>query len=158
MIRQTGELLEKLKKKQYEAVDTGEEINKLESTKHIDVSERNKEMIISGAKLSFEDTEKDNFLLLQPTHRDQFQQSTVENNFGQNVHFQDNNTKELQYDKPLFNTTIEELMQSVPSEESNVPSPSEILKNLCLTSERENAVQENHDVIHDFLNDFNEFL
>lgn len=59
--------------------------------------------------------------------------------------------------KSLYSSTIDDLMQTIPTEENNAPSPSEILRNLCLSSDQDNLPHDNRDILHDFLKEF-EFL
>ncbi|KAI5642253.1 zinc-finger double domain-containing protein [Phthorimaea operculella] len=151
VVRQTGDLVEKLKKiHDSDVTSTTDESETLvpgnSSTNnqeqppatevnqiaYPEISEANAELVRRGASLSLEDMVSDNFSFIaeafMENHGDQIpcvsyaQDSTV-------------NSNEVYPLKDTFPPNVEELMDSIPNEEKNVPSPSDILKNLCLSKD-----------------------
>lgn len=132
MIRQTGELVEKLKQKHSEP-NTKSSINKeikvLENLNYNDVSEANAELVRTGAKLSLEDMESEHFSLIAESFNENEVWSKSPTPGSMHTALTDKN------DEGMFNQNIEELIDSIPIQDKSMPSPSEILKNLCLSKE-----------------------
>lgn len=155
VIRKTGELVEKLKRKQSDINTNGNgDLNKNNSTIFPpDISETSAELVRTGARLSLEDTENDDFVLIKLSHN--------ENNVNvvSNIHKVTGEDFQ-QHDESYFANAIDNLMESVPNEDKNVPSPSEILKNLCLSPEEDESKPENNVGLnyHEILDEFNDFL
>lgn len=64
-------------------------------------------------------------------------------------------------DDVIFNQNIEELIDSIPIQDKNVPSPSEILKNLCLSKDDDyiGILQtSSEEKTYEICKDFNVFL
>lgn len=146
VVRQTGDLVEKLRKKTVDGeststeaecilnkyLDSGLENNNCENHNFLEVSEANAELARRGAKLSLEDMESESFTLLTEAYKENnidevpntgYASASINNNSA-------NNSPEL------FNSNLEDLIDSIPTDK-NVPSPSEILKNLCLTKDED---------------------
>lgn len=132
VIRQTADLVEKLKKKHTDS-DQTEQIEQNNAT-YLEVSEANAELVRTGAKLSLEDMESDNFKLISETFTDAFKDdmSTV-NGSLEPLASQADCTSNVE----ILNSNLDALIDSLPSIDKNVPSPSEILKNLCLSKEED---------------------
>lgn len=129
-------MVEKLKKKNVEVNDTVPKSieNDDRNISYLEVSEANAELVRSGAKLSLEDMESDSFSIIAEVFDETNQNpeqaldsySTKE---VSNKNAADNKIYEI------FPSSIEDFMDSVPINDKNIPSPSEILKNLCLTND-----------------------
>ncbi|CAH0406075.1 unnamed protein product [Chilo suppressalis] len=162
VIRQSGDLVEKLKKKQGVSEDflvvhaepsTG-------STNYLEVSEANAELVRTGAKLSWEDMESDNFTLIADTyntnkhedHNKEASCSTVQltnNQISENTH------------KKTFDSNLDALIDTIPATDKSIPSPSEILKKLCLSKEDDilNILEDpESDKNYDLYKDFEVFM
>lgn len=144
-MRQSGDLLEKLKIKHptqviFDCVDSAsDDIN------YHHVSEANAELVRTGAKLSLEDTEADNFTLIAEAFYD-----SNKNNVTESSHHLEHN---------LINSNMVGEC-NMPLIDKNVPSPSEILKNLCL-SKNESLTgnrEERDDIDYNMYKDFSLFL
>lgn len=146
VIRQSGELVEKLKKKLPDNIATQsvEDIESNRTSDYQNVSESSVELIRSSAKLSLEDTESEHFALISESFENVESES---NNIMNSNNHQNNNS--------YLNTSIEDLINTVPSDDKNVPSPSEILKNLCLSHDDEPQNDVNYQEI---FREFNNFL
>ncbi|XP_026746411.1 zinc finger protein Xfin isoform X2 [Trichoplusia ni] len=158
VVRQKGELVEKLKKKHEEPNTKLSEppeppTNLTENFNYNDVSEANAELVRSGAKLSLEDMESEHFSLISEALIDS----------------RDNTTKTatLSIQSPInggeeiFNQNIDELIDSIPIQDKSIPSPSEILKNLCLSKDEDymGLLQPRDEVKnYDVCKDLNTFL
>lgn len=106
------------------------QISITENLNYNDVSEANAELVRTGAKLSLEDMESEHFSLIA----EPFNENGVRNNISHasgNMH----TSISEKSDDCMFNQNIEELIDSIPIQDKNMPSPSEILKNLCLSKE-----------------------
>lgn len=136
VIRQAGDLVEKLKKKHADAdyPNKKEEKEKELKTQNItyrDVSAANVELVRTGAKLSLEDMESENFRIIAEPF------SGNASSISEGLCSQNDNVMLPQKLDGVFNTNIEELISNIPIEDKDVPSPSEILKNLCLTKDED---------------------
>lgn len=146
-MRQTGDLVEKLKKKH--VVSKLSESNEghtpiLED--HVDnqednfnfpeISEANAELVRRGAKLSLEDMESENFTLLTETFNDNTDGPLTSTSYSEKAQNNELTTSNVELFNS-FHTNIEELMDSIPIADKNVPSPSEIFKKLCLSKEED---------------------
>lgn len=157
MIRQSGELVEKLKKKHDSPIETivGEESKLQNNLSYTDVSEANAELVRTGAKLSLEDMESEHFSLIADVT-----ENIEHNKFSTSLKC-DTQILEVNSNNETFNNNIDTLFDSIPIEDKDVPSPSEILKNLCLSKE-ENYTnilhQEENDKTCDISTNFDEFL
>lgn len=117
------------------------------------MSEANAELVRSGAKLSLEDMESEHFSLISEALIDT----------------RDNTTKTatlsiqspINGDEEIFNQNIDELIDSIPIQDKSIPSPSEILKNLCLSKDEDymGILQPRDEVKnYDVCKDLNTFL
>ncbi|XP_028164518.1 zinc finger protein 2 [Ostrinia furnacalis] len=133
VVRQSGNLVEKLKKKHGNAEISNNEVHEQlnKENNYPEISEANAKLVLTGAKLSLEDMESENFTLLEE-------------------HFEYSSNKDLATNTPCssqpvmepknfgtLETNLDQLIDSIPTIDKNVPSPSEILKNLCLSKEEE---------------------
>ncbi|XP_053601025.1 oocyte zinc finger protein XlCOF28 isoform X2 [Plodia interpunctella] len=160
VIRQSGDLVEKLKKKNKDPDSIlPESYNN--TLQYSEVSEANAALVRSGAKLSLEDMESDSFKLISEP-------------FIDNINIQEDNISDTSYPiKPavgennssvtddILNSNIEDLIDSLPMLDKNVPSPSEILKNLCLSQEDNysgNILDQNSEKPYDLYKVFNDFM
>lgn len=144
VVRQVGNLVEKLKKK---CADSSTSNDKEERSNHDnyfrEVSKANAELVLSGAKLSLDDMEADNFNLINDT-------------FNRNVPEQITELKSpTQMTKnnkiaPCLDSNLEELMDSIPLVDKNMPSPSEILKKLCLSKDEDYSLSPDKTCENDF--------
>ncbi|XP_075984141.1 uncharacterized protein LOC142981883 [Anticarsia gemmatalis] len=128
VVRQTGELVEKLKKKHEEppAKSSEEQSKSPEILCYTQVSEANAELVRTGAKLSLEDMESEHFsLIAEITENGQCSKNSSGEKFK----------TDAKSDDEFFDQNIEDLIESIPIEDKSMPSPSEILKNLCLSKE-----------------------
>ncbi|XP_045760646.1 zinc finger protein 235 isoform X1 [Maniola jurtina] len=161
VIRKMGDFVEKLKKKKESSDETlnSNEIdsqnNKYENTKYPEISEVNAELVRTGAQLSLEDMESENFTILSEAFGES---DTPCSNYSaalpSNGHPQND-------EKTIDISNIDELIDSIPANEKSIPSPSDILKKLCLSSEEEffNVNQpSNNDVTYDMNKDLNDYL
>ncbi|XP_059049265.1 zinc finger protein ZFP2 isoform X2 [Achroia grisella] len=125
VVRQVGNLVEKLRKKHADS-----EITDLKERAHnimySEISEANAELVRKGAKLSLEDMESDNFTLIADTLGE-------ENNEHKKMTLPASGEVNMQTTE-IFDSNLE-LIESISTVDKNIPSPSEILKNLCLSKE-----------------------
>lgn len=160
-MRQAGNLVEKLKKKH-----NGTEVISSDSSStqqshseppFPEVSEANAELVRTGAKLSLEDMEADNFTLLSENY--EYNNSHNENPQTSNISSSQGTNTNLVYPKQpgIIDTNLDELIDSIPNIDKNMPSPSEILKNLCLSKEedyicilQEQADDKNYELYNQF--------
>ncbi|XP_026764224.2 zinc finger protein 502 [Galleria mellonella] len=129
VIRQVGDLVEKLKKRHADS-DISQQEAQTRNIMYSEISEANAELVRTGAKLSLEDMESDNFKLISDTLVDENKLSTKASAAKFTPPDEDNiqNTE-------IFDTNLEDIIDSIPTLDKNMPSPSEILKNLCLSKE-----------------------
>ncbi|XP_063392937.1 zinc finger protein ZFP2 isoform X1 [Cydia fagiglandana] len=142
VVRQTGDLVEKLKRKHPEpsSSPSGSPEESCENMKYHQVSEANAELVRTGAKLSLEDTETDNFTLIAEAFNDNIKNSTKQVTDEDNIVLPESNSPVL---------------------DKNIPSPSETFKNLCLSKEDDyNGVQQEKYEVGEFsmYKEFNLFL
>lgn len=155
VIRQTGELVEKLKKK-HEEPSTKSETQSADLTEtltYTDVSEANAELVRTGAKLSLEDMESEHFSIIAEMNEN--------GEKSLNPGKLNSPSSDTKCDDEIFNHDIEELIESIPIEDKNIPSPSEILKNLCLSKEDDYIGilhQRDEEKTYDACKEFNVFL
>lgn len=153
VVRQTGDLVEKLKKKHPDSDNhhCKEQINNQPNSGFIEVSEASAELVRTGAKISLEDMESENFSIISESFTTDFlplsAQTSNTKPINGNLCFQNANE--------MFRTNID-LIDSIPIEDKNVPSPSEILKNLSLSKEDDFVTFE--DKKGDIFNEFNVYL
>lgn len=111
----------------------------------------------TGAKLSLEDMEADNFTLLSENY--EYNNSHNENPQTSNISSSQGTNTNLVYPKQpgIIDTNLDELIDSIPNIDKNMPSPSEILKNLCLSKEedyicilQEQADDKNYELYNQF--------
>ncbi|CAB3231318.1 unnamed protein product [Arctia plantaginis] len=157
VVRQSGELVEKLKRKHDHPVEkiVGEESKLHNNLSYTDVSEANAELVRTGAKLSLEDMESEHFSLIADMTEN------VDNNKFSTLLKCDTQILEANSNNEIFNTNIDALFESIPIEDKDVPSPSEILKNLCLSKEENYTSilhEEESNKSYDIPKDFNEFI
>ncbi|XP_068629121.1 zinc finger protein ZFP2 [Battus philenor] len=136
VVRQSGDLVEKLKKK-HNGSDTsvpGSEERYNNNINYVEVSEANAELVRSGAKLSLEDMESDNFSIIAEAFNNTTQNQNLLTGGSDTGLVTDNKSTECK-DYEIFGSNIDDLIDSLPINEKSVPSPSEILKNLCLTND-----------------------
>ncbi|KAJ8734910.1 hypothetical protein PYW08_014160 [Mythimna loreyi] len=158
VVRQTGELVEKLKQKHSEpnTKASDKQITKTENLNYTDVSEANAELVRTGAKLSLEDMESEHFSLIDES----FTENGVCNKSPspENIHAAVSDKS----GHGMFSQNIDELIDSIPIQDKNMPSPSEILKNLCLSKEDDyiGILQQTADEekSYEICKDFNVFL
>ncbi|CAF4780719.1 unnamed protein product [Pieris macdunnoughi] len=128
VIRKSGEFVEKLKKTKRLPNSSPKSQNESIQHSYPEVSEANAELVRTGAQLSLEDMESENFSIISD--------SIVGNSHGINMM---NNIASISHKKQgksnSYNSEIDELIDSIPVQVKNIPSPSDILKNLCLTNE-----------------------
>ncbi|XP_023954989.2 zinc finger protein 189 [Bicyclus anynana] len=160
VVRRMGDFVEKLKKKK----ETNDNMNpnsnvteshddKFENAKYPEISEVNAELVRTGAQLSLEDMESENFTILSEA-------------FGESNATCSNYSAALPTNAPHDEKTIDiisnidELIDSIPGNEKSIPSPSDILKKLCLSNEEDffNANQNNSDMAYDMNKDLNDYL
>lgn len=146
VVRQTGDLVEKLRKKNTDEESTSKvtdnilneylanslEHNNYEKQNYLEVSEANAELARRGAKLSLEDMESENFTLLNEA----FKENNCEPVPGTSYDSARTNNNSTISGAELFNANLEDFIDSIPCDK-NVPSPSEILKNLCLSKDED---------------------
>lgn len=157
VVRKMGDFVEKLKKKKESGDKTSNSVtdsqnSKLENTKFPEISEVNAELVRTGAQLSLEDMESENFTILSEA----FGESTPCSNYLA-VLPSDAPTEE----KTIDISNIDHLIDSLPGNEKSIPSPSDILKKLCLSSEEEFFdVNQNtkNDITYEINKDLNGFL
>ncbi|XP_061710508.1 zinc finger protein 79 isoform X2 [Cydia pomonella] len=142
VVRQSGDLVEKLKRKHPEPYTSSSELPKesYENVKYHQVSEANAELVRTGAKLSLEDTETDNFTLIAEAFNDNIKNSTKQVIDEDNIMLPESNS---------------------PVIDKNIPSPSETLKNLCLSKEDDyNRVEQDKYEVGEYsmYKEFNLFL
>ncbi|KAL4705028.1 hypothetical protein ACJJTC_009816 [Scirpophaga incertulas] len=151
VIRKTGDLVAKLKKKNDISSEENEEskrsifVNKTNQ----EISEANAELVRTGAKLSLEDMESENFKLIVDTG------DAANKDFSSPyVHDECEPNSEA---SPSTETNLETLINDIPNIDNNIPSPSEILKNLCLSNDdvdisglTEPTVEKDYDLYKDF--------
>lgn len=147
VVRQTGDLVEKLRKKNADEDSTSTftenvitnkyvtsnlEHNDCEKQSYLEVSEANAELARRGAKLSLEDMESENFTLLNEAFKENNMEPVPSTSYD-SVPINNNSAISS---AELFNSNLEDLIDSIPPDK-NVPSPSEILKNLCLSKDED---------------------
>lgn len=118
------------------------------------MSEANAELVRSGAKLSLEDMESEHFSLISEALLDNRDSTTKT---GTQSIIQNS----INGDEEIFNQNIDELIDSIPLQDKSIPSPSEILKNLCLSKDEDymRILQPTDDVKnYDVCKDLNAFL
>lgn len=145
MVRKVGELVEKLKKKQGSEDITKSpniENNTTHETTNYEVSEVNAELVRTGAKLSLEDMESENFTIISENFSENGMICSSYPTSIVDTASDATNTDEL---RPI----IEDLIDTVPVNDKSIPSPSDILKKLCLSNEEEFDINKDFD---DFLN------
>lgn len=158
VVRQAGELVEKLKQKHIEPDDkiADKQVTAIENLTYTDVSEANAELVRTGAKLSLEDMESEHFSLIAENFNELGEcNKSLGSGTVQNTTLSDTG------DDVIFNQNIEELIDSIPIQDKNVPSPSEILKNLCLSKDDDyiGILQtSNEEKTYEICKDFNVFL
>ncbi|CAH1643333.1 unnamed protein product [Spodoptera littoralis] len=157
VVRQAGELVEKLKQKHIEpdVKITDKQVTAIENLTYTDVSEANAELVRTGAKLSLEDMESEHFSIIAENFNEI---GECNKSLGSTV--QDTSLSN-KGDDVIFNQNIEELIDSIPIEDKNIPSPSEILKNLCLSKDDDyiGILQTSNDEkTYEICKDFNVFL
>ncbi|CAD0195403.1 unnamed protein product [Chrysodeixis includens] len=155
VIRQKGELVEKLKKKHEEpSIKLPEPpTNLTENLNYTDVSEANAELVRSGAKLSLEDMESEHFSLIS--------ESLIENKESTNRNGTQSIQNSINGDEEIFSQNIDELIDSIPLQDKSIPSPSEILEKLCLSKDEDYmGILQSRDVVknYDVCKDLNTFL
>lgn len=145
-MRQTGDLVEKLRKKNADEetiltetenmlnkyLDSSLEHNNSVKQNYLEVSEANAELARRGAKISLEDMESENFTLLNEA----FKENNIEPVPNTSFAYVPINNNSINSSAELFNSNLEDLIDSIPPDK-NVPSPSEILKNLCLSKDED---------------------
>lgn len=142
VVRQTGELVEKLKKKHND--QKYDETKKNHQETHFpEISEANAELVRTGAKLSLEDMETESFRILADSFNSETE-SIIASSFSPEVA---ENGYSHKPDK-IFETNIEELISSNAVDDKNLPSPSDILRNLCLSREDDFAVDQAAELGH----------
>lgn len=150
VVRQNGDLVEMLKKKHIksDSLSTEEKRELNQEISFLVVSEANAELVRSGAKLSLEDMESENFTLIADTLDESHvqQHASVSNLPTKNKYEAEN--------MDIFEKNIEDLI------DNNVPSPSEILKNLCIAKEEDYiaTLQEKEDKSFDIYKELDDFL
>ncbi|GBP46355.1 hypothetical protein EVAR_36333_1 [Eumeta japonica] len=138
VVRQSGDLIEKLLKKH----EVSEVQESTQTEKNFqDITEAHAELVRTGAKLSLEDTEAESFNLIA----DAFEQNR---DSEQPI----NETSHTEKINELVEPSISDLID-FDVNERNLPSPSEILKNLCLSKEDDYTMKSNIET-----NLFNVFL
>ncbi|XP_022823768.1 zinc finger protein 665 isoform X2 [Spodoptera litura] len=157
VVRQAGELVEKLKQKHIEpdAEITDKQVTAIENLTYTDVSEANAELVRTGAKLSLEDMESEHFSIIAENFNEIGECNKSLGSFVQNTSLSNKG------DDVIFNQNIEELIDSIPIEDKNIPSPSEILKNLCLSKDDDYIgflQTSNDEKSYEISKDFNVFL
>ncbi|PZC87211.1 hypothetical protein B5X24_HaOG201447 [Helicoverpa armigera] len=156
VVRQSGELVEKLKQKHSdpEISSSEKQLTLIENLNYTDVSEANAELVRTGAKLSLEDMESEHFSLIAETYN--------ENAVDGKTSSQPLCAEEIldKSDNSMFHQNIDDLIDSIPIQDKNIPSPSEILKNLCLSKEEDyiGILQQDEDKSYSGCKDFNVFL
>lgn len=148
VVRQTGDLVEKLKKKHTDPENLYTKQKNYECQNHyIEISEANAELARTGAKLSLEDMETESFTIFAETFNDDSEsQRSCTDILGESAAFSPNSNQ-------IFGTNIEELINTNSADDKSAPSPSDILRNLCLSKDDDyNLGEENgsDDVIKDF--------
>lgn len=103
--------------------------SKFEITKYPEISEVNAELVRTGAQLSLEDMESENFTILSEA----FGESNTPCSNYSAVLPSDAPTEE----KSIDISNIDQLIDSLPGNENSIPSPSDFLKKLCLSSEED---------------------
>ncbi|KAH9634191.1 hypothetical protein HF086_001393 [Spodoptera exigua] len=158
VVRQAGELVEKLKLKHIEpdCKINDKQVTAIENLTYTDVSEANAELVRTGAKLSLEDMESEHFSLIAENFNEIGDSGTsLMSGTGQDV------TLSGKSDDVIFNQNIEELIDAIPMQDKSIPSPSEILKNLCLSKDDdyiEILQTSNEGKPYEICKDFNVFL
>ncbi|KAJ8733904.1 hypothetical protein PYW07_014455 [Mythimna separata] len=157
VVRQTGELVEKLKQKHNEpnTKASDKQDTKTENLNYTDVSEANAELVRTGAKLSLEDMESEHFSLIDESFTENGICSKSPNPGNTHTAVSDKS------DHGMFSQNIDELIDSIPIQDKNMPSPSEILKNLCLSKEDDYIgilQQTDEEKNYELCKDFNVFL
>lgn len=151
-MRQTGDLVEMLKKKHVKSnslpIQQKKEINN--EINFLMVSEANAELVRTGAKLSLEDMESESFTLITDTIN--VQQHSSDSSLTIKNKYESENMD-------IFEKNIEDLIDS-NSIDNSVPSPSEILKNLCITKEEDyiGLLPEKEDKNFDIYKELDDFL
>lgn len=103
----------------------------MEQTNYPEVSEVNAELVKTGAQLSLEDMESENFTIISEAFSED---NVLCHNYPLEI-VSNNVSNEKNID--LYKSNLDELIDSVPINDKNVPSPSDILKNLCLSNEED---------------------
>ncbi|CAK1600017.1 unnamed protein product [Parnassius mnemosyne] len=130
VIRQTGDLVEKLKKKYGSSNETISKHEENKNINYLEVSEANAELVRTGAKLSLEDMESDSFTIIAEVFKENNHENIQDSNSFEQITYNTNDRQKYE----IFESNIEDLIDSMPDDKS-IPSPSEILKNLCITSD-----------------------
>ncbi|CAH0698904.1 unnamed protein product [Spodoptera exigua] len=158
VVRQAGELVEKLKLKHIESdcKINDKQVTAIENLTYTDVSEANAELVRTGAKLSLEDMESEHFSLIAENFNEIGDSGTsLVSGTGQDA------TLSGKSDDVIFNQNIEELIDAIPMQDKSIPSPSEIMKNLCLSKDDdyiEILQTSNEGKPYEICKDFNVFL
>ncbi|XP_045510602.1 zinc finger protein 33A [Colias croceus] len=132
VVRKSTDLVEKLKKINSDHDNTNDTIKKTDHSQkpnYVEVSEANAELVRNSAQLSLEDLESENFSIISNCVSGNSSEGTIVKN--KMIAIQEHN---MQNDKG-YDSNLEELIDSIPIDEKNIPSPSDILKNLCLSNE-----------------------
>ncbi|KPJ13724.1 Zinc finger protein 235 [Papilio machaon] len=135
VVRQSGELVEKLKKKYVnDPVSKTTNEGNCNNLNYIEISEANAELVRTGAKLSLEDIESDGFSIIAEAFTETNRGCDVISDPDYSTRRNDSNATEYN-NYEMFGDDLEDLIDSVPINDKNIPSPSDILKNLCLTND-----------------------
>ncbi|CAH0722775.1 unnamed protein product, partial [Brenthis ino] len=128
VVRKMGELVEKLKKKKECDINVD---SITQNTSYPEVSEVNAELVRTGAQISLEDMESENFTIISEAFSENHAIcSNYQLELASNSVSDDTNID-------LYRSNIDELIDSVPINDKNIPSPSDILKNLCLSNDED---------------------
>ncbi|CAH2099711.1 unnamed protein product [Euphydryas editha] len=144
VVRKVGELVEKLKKKQGSedlTITTNIDNKKTYENTSYEVSEVNAELVRTGAKLSLEDMESENFTIISENLSEN---GMICSNYPTSVV----NTASDEKITDELRPNIDDLIDTVTVNDKSIPSPSDIFKNLCLSNEED----------FDINKDFNDFL
>lgn len=146
VVRQTGNLVEKLKKNHIDPENRNSEHKDDEvQNQYLEISEANAELARTGAKLSLEDMETESFRIFpEPFSNDT--ESHCSTDLVESETF-------CQKSNQIFEANIEELINT---NLVDAPSPSEILRNLCLSKDDDFSVCEESG--NDIIKDFSDYL
>ncbi|KOB70752.1 putative thyroid hormone receptor interactor 12 [Operophtera brumata] len=153
VIRQTGDLVEKLKKKHTDPSNLNYQQQNDDGLNHYpEISEANAELARTGAKLSLEDMETDNFRIFAETFSNNAEShcttSSSADFIGGEIFSQKSDH--------IFETNIEELTIANSVDDKNVPSPSDILRNLSLSKDDDFSLTEERS--NDIIKEFSDYL